>query len=231
MDFAMDTRHSHILEAAVREFIKTGEPVSSQHLYERYRFGVKPAMIRWELNNLADEGFLEQPYHSAGRVPTNRGYEFFAAHALEEAEAHAHIGPRFLSLFERMAWPELLDALSDELGLLGVAADPDGTVYREGLFHLIDRLDWHSRPEVTSVIRDVEDLDEHMKDAEDIFDEDSLKVFVGRKSPVTKSQCLSVVAGKYEVDGESIVILMIGPTRMDYERVARVMKGLKRVKK
>src|SRR3989338_10924172 len=81
----MFDRTADILEAVIEEFINGGEPVSSSHLYKRHNFGIKPAMIRLELEKLADEGFLEQPHHSAGRVPTDRGYEFFAERALEAA--------------------------------------------------------------------------------------------------------------------------------------------------
>ena len=67
----MTDRTAQILEAAIQEFINTGEPVSSGLLYDRYDFGIKPAMIRLELDELEDGGYLEQPHHSAGRVPTD----------------------------------------------------------------------------------------------------------------------------------------------------------------
>src|SRR3989338_8467589 len=74
----LTARSFEILEAATREFIEFGEPVSSNLLYKRHSFGIRPAMILAELGELAERGYLEQPYHSAGRVPSNRGYEFFA---------------------------------------------------------------------------------------------------------------------------------------------------------
>ena len=78
----MNDRASQILEAVIQEFIDTGEPVSSGSLYNKYDFGIKPAMIRLELDALEDGGYLEQPYHSAGRIPTDTGYEFYAKRAL-----------------------------------------------------------------------------------------------------------------------------------------------------
>lgn len=228
-----DARRAEILEAAVREFIRTGDPVSSQHLYDAYGFGVKPAMIRLELSDLTDEGYLEQAHHSAGRVPTNRGYEFFAERALSGADEHPHMNGRLTPLFERMEWRGLLDEFSRELGLLAVAATlEENVVYKDGLENLIDHLDWHSRLEIKSVIRDFEELESRMGDAVKSFDgEDIFKVFVGKKSPVTKSQCLSVVAGSYDMGGEQMFLFAIGPKRMDYEKTARVMKSLKKKSK
>ncbi len=41
----MTDRTAQIFEAAIQEFINTGDPVSSGLLYDRYDFGIKPAMI------------------------------------------------------------------------------------------------------------------------------------------------------------------------------------------
>ena len=48
----MTDRTAQILEAAIQEYINTGDPVSSGLLYDRYDFGIKPAMIRLELDEL-----------------------------------------------------------------------------------------------------------------------------------------------------------------------------------
>ena len=70
-------RGEQILQAVIQGFIDTKEPVSSGWLYNKYDFGIKPAMIRLELDALTQGGYLEQPYHSAGRVPSDAGYEAF----------------------------------------------------------------------------------------------------------------------------------------------------------
>ena len=70
-------RTKSILEAVIKEFAKTGSPVSSSRLYENYDFGIRPARIRSELNSLVKLGYLDRPHTSAGRVPTNKGYVFF----------------------------------------------------------------------------------------------------------------------------------------------------------
>ena len=52
------------------------------------------------------------------------------------------------------------------------------------------------------------------------------EIFVGKKSPVTRSECLSVIAGSYDADGKRVSILAIGPKRMDYKKVIKVFKNL-----
>ena len=224
----MEERTESILEAVVREFIETGEPVSSGSLFDRYDFGIRPAMIRAELNDLTERGYLEQPHHSGGRVPKSRAFEFFASHVLARATENEEGPAPFAKLCARHMWEELAEELSDELGMLGaVGAFPPGVIYKEGLHELINRLDWESRSEVQSVIRDFEEFDERVGRALTMFgNEPDLKVFIGKKSPVTKSENLSVMVQSHEADGERVFFFAIGPRRMDYEKAARVLKGL-----
>ncbi len=223
----MNERTAQILEAAIQGFINTGEPVSSGWLFDNYDFGIRPAMIRLELDALEEGGFLEQPHHSAGRVPTDTGYEFFAKRLLGNVQESHETALR--ELFEERAWPDLLGRLSAELGLLSVAADlARDAVYKTGLEALVDRLDCEDREGLCAVIRDFEGVDERIpRAAEKVGPADGApRVFIGKKSPLTKSENLSVVGGNYKVDGATISIFAIGPKRMDYKKVIRVFKSL-----
>ena len=77
-------RQTEILNNIVREYIDLAQPVPSQLLARKYDFGIKPAMVRIELQKLTDKGFLYQPHTSAGRVPTDKGYRFFVDRLLEK---------------------------------------------------------------------------------------------------------------------------------------------------
>ncbi len=226
----MRQRSAEILEAVIERFINTGEPVSSAVLYESHDFGIKPAMIRLELEALEEDGFLKQPHHSAGRIPTDRGYEFFAERALEFQSAR--IDGDMKNLFEQRAWRNLLSEFSSELKLLGVIADfANNVVYKTGLESLVENLDWENRNEITAVIRDFEGMDECLlqstKNGKDIpcsLEQSELKVFIGKKSPVTKSDNLSVIEGNYMVLGGIVSIFAIGPKRMDYKKTIRMFR-------
>jgi heat-inducible transcriptional repressor len=70
-------RSRRLLATLVREYIETGEPVSSQVLARESGLGVSSATIRNVLAQLEDLGYVHQPHTSAGRVPTDRGYRVF----------------------------------------------------------------------------------------------------------------------------------------------------------
>ena len=83
----LNDRQKNILTKAVFEYINEAAPVSSRCLEERYDLQVSPATIRNELFVLTEEGFLAQPYTSAGRIPTDKGYRFFVDRIAEEEPA------------------------------------------------------------------------------------------------------------------------------------------------
>lgn len=70
-------RSGRLLATLVREYIETGEPVSSQVLARESGLGVSSATVRNILAQLEAEGYVHQPHTSAGRVPTDRGYRYF----------------------------------------------------------------------------------------------------------------------------------------------------------
>src|SRR5471032_3306136 len=76
-------RSKRVLAALVREYIASGEPVASSSLAGAAGLGVSSATVRNILAQLEDEGFVQQPHTSAGRVPTDRGYRFYVDLLLE----------------------------------------------------------------------------------------------------------------------------------------------------
>lgn len=80
----MNTRQQQILEAIIREYVDTTQPVSSGILNKKYNFNASPATIRAEMKKLEETGYLCQPHTSAGRIPTEKGYRFFIGQPSED---------------------------------------------------------------------------------------------------------------------------------------------------
>jgi heat-inducible transcriptional repressor len=81
-------RERRVLSALVREYISSGEPVASSLLVRAAGLDVSSATVRNILARLEDEGFVQQPHTSAGRVPTDRGYRFYVDLLLETKRHH-----------------------------------------------------------------------------------------------------------------------------------------------
>lgn len=69
-------RRLRILIAVVDEYIRTGEPVGSKTVAGIFG-NVSSATIRNDMARLCEQGYLEQPHTSAGRVPTVKGYRAY----------------------------------------------------------------------------------------------------------------------------------------------------------
>jgi heat-inducible transcriptional repressor len=73
----LDGRSKEILRAVISQFIATGAPIGSRTISKMARFGFSSATIRNIMADLEETGYLTQPYTSAGRIPTDRGYRFY----------------------------------------------------------------------------------------------------------------------------------------------------------
>jgi heat-inducible transcriptional repressor len=70
-------RECEILRDVIHTFISSGEPVSSRTVAKLRNHALSSASIRNIMADLEDQGYLAQPYKSAGRVPTASGYHFY----------------------------------------------------------------------------------------------------------------------------------------------------------
>ena len=74
---AITKRQMLILKAIVDDYILTGIPVGSRTLSKREDIRVSSATIRNEMADLEESGYLEQPYTSAGRMPSEKAYRLY----------------------------------------------------------------------------------------------------------------------------------------------------------
>ena len=79
-------RQEKLLDFLIREYISTAEPVSSKALKKVCDLDICGATIRNDLQALTEEGYIEQPHTSAGRIPTKKAYKYFADRIFSEQE-------------------------------------------------------------------------------------------------------------------------------------------------
>ena len=77
-------RKKKILAAVIDEYIATAEPVGSKVIAEKPGIGCSSATVRNELAELVNNGYLEQPHTSAGRIPTALGYRIYVNELMEQ---------------------------------------------------------------------------------------------------------------------------------------------------
>jgi len=82
----LDERKRMILEAVIRDYVETAEPVGSRTIVRKHQLGVSPATVRNEMADLEEMGFLEQPHTSAGRIPSERGFRYYVDCMMEKEQ-------------------------------------------------------------------------------------------------------------------------------------------------
>lgn len=73
----LNARSRQILEALIEEYIACGEPVGSRTISRRQVTNLSPASVRNVMADLEEQGYLESPHTSAGRVPTDKAYRYY----------------------------------------------------------------------------------------------------------------------------------------------------------
>lgn len=108
-----DSRRQAVLSTVIESYLVTGEPVGSHTVSERFAraAGWGSATIRNVMSELEENGLLEQPHTSAGRIPTDLGYRYYVDNMLDSTE----LSENDLSAIESIASGREVTARPDRL--------------------------------------------------------------------------------------------------------------------
>jgi heat-inducible transcriptional repressor len=125
----LSERQQHILRHVVDAYLRDGRPVGSRAIASRDDVEWSSSTVRGELAALEAAGYLTHPHTSAGRVPTDSGYRFYADSLLaSDRPLLARRGPGLeLSRMRREvdeAMRETTSALSRITDLLALVTAP-----------------------------------------------------------------------------------------------------------
>lgn len=82
----LDERKMKILQAIVKNYLETGEPVGSRTISKYTDLNLSSATIRNEMADLEEQGYILQPHTSAGRIPSDKGYRLYVDEMMRERE-------------------------------------------------------------------------------------------------------------------------------------------------
>lgn len=82
----LDERKITILNAVIKNYMESGEPVGSRTISKLPDCSLSSATIRNEMCDLEEMGYLIQPHTSAGRIPSDKGYRFYVDEIMKEKQ-------------------------------------------------------------------------------------------------------------------------------------------------
>jgi transcriptional regulator of heat shock response len=224
----MEKRKEKLLLSVIHEYIKKATPVASKMLAGRGGFKISSATLRNEMADLEEEGYLIQPHTSAGRIPTEAGFNFYLANLPEK---NLEIAGKEKKELERAArvdeFPEkslakVLAELSEEAVILAFGKND---VYYTGLSNLFAKPEFHDQDLVYRIGAVVDHLDEIINE---IFEEteEEIKILLGKKNPFS-ADCGAVVS-KYRGKNKKVgLVAVLGPIRMDYGKNIALVREVK----
>lgn len=118
----LSERKAAILQAVVEGYISTSEPLGSSQIVSAADLDVSSATVRSEMASLEEEGYLQQPHTSAGRVPSDKGYRYFVDTLMEPHTVGRSQQQKVSSFFDK-AQGELEHMLRETSGFLTQLTD------------------------------------------------------------------------------------------------------------
>lgn len=82
----LDERKRKILNAIIKTYLETGEPVGSRTISKYTDLNLSSATIRNEMSDLEEMGYILQPHTSAGRIPSDKGYRLYVDDMLKDKQ-------------------------------------------------------------------------------------------------------------------------------------------------
>lgn len=213
----MDERKLIILNTIIKEHIKTGAPVGSGAIVDKYNLDISPATVRNEMADLEDNGFIVQPYTSAGRIPTEKAYRLYIEKIKEKKirnEDAEMLEKLLISRNEnnfKLAAKEMAKISNNAV----FWAFHRHNLYYTGISNLL------SQPEFaqSNLIYDISSIIDKFDEIVDrIFNDIKYEVAVllGGDNPFS-SICGTILA-KYKYEDNIGVVGILGPMRMNYEK-------------
>lgn len=216
----MNERQNNLLRTIIEHYIKTVQPVSSKFITDSGNFDLSSATIRNEMAELENQGFIFHPHTSAGRIPTEKGYQYYVDNFILDSK----ISRKNQDMMAKSIKSRKGLANSDIKDLAKSIADiSDGAVFvafANNDFYYTGLSNLFAQPEFID-----HRLVYHLSQVVDHFDQVIGKIFlqisgdveisVGRKNPFSPD--CSAIFAKYQTKKDTGLLGILGPTRMDYQ--------------
>ena len=235
----MQVRKDKILAIVVGRYIKTVSPVGSQYITEEHDLDVSPATVRNILADLEEEGYLTHPHTSAGRMPTQHGYRYYVDHLMheiqlleEEKRRISHEYKRHVNQLEDLM-EKTSEVISDLTHYTSIVSldDEQGQKHRiicKGTNYVV------GYPESTDILK-MQAILKILEEKERIMElinrslEEKIKIYIGHEMALKDMESCSLAISRFEKDGVKGRIAVLGPTRMQYDRVVSTLEYISQI--
>lgn len=232
-----EDRKKKVLQAIVKHFVETAQPVGSQTILVSYRFHVSPATIRNDMMSLEEEGYIFQPHTSAGRIPTDKGYRLFVDEMADYKSARMEAIKALKQIQSEYKVEKVKEKLYDAVSLLAratgcasFATSPDNPrTFFLGMSNVLRQPEFSDNIRASEVIEVLEKGDNFVKTLASLDIQNDVRTFIGEENILSQIQSCSIVVSKYEQEGFKGYLGILGPKRMNYPYNIVLLEEVKRL--
>ncbi|MEA3463886.1 MAG: hypothetical protein U9R14_02325 [Patescibacteria group bacterium] len=216
-------RKNFILNTIIKEHIKTGAPVGSEVLVDKYKLDISPATARNEMTALEDEGYIIQPHTSAGRVPTEAAYNLYLENlnGKKLGKEDANALKKALKNKDEAGFKQAAKEMAKISNNAVFWAFHRHNLYYTGISNLLIQPEFAGSNSIYDISIIIDRLDEIINEVYNDV-EYNIKVFIGSDNPF--GNFCSTVLIKYKLGGDVGIFGILGPMRMDYEKNLALVK-------
>jgi len=212
----MENRSQKLLKEIIDIHIKTARPVSSSMLAASRKFDLSSATIRNAMYELEVQGYIAQPHTSAGRMPTVVGYKFYLDNLLNIRNLNSKENKELEDACKKDI-RDLAKLLVDKTNLATIVGFSPSNLYFTGLFNLFSQPEFEDYKMVLSMTKVVDSLEKAMMDIYHRIDKPM--VLIGAENPFS-SDCSVAITPL----GGGKLLAILGPMRMDYNKVLALLE-------
>lgn len=219
-------RKDRILAITIEQYIRTVAPVSSAFIVQRLPWDLSSATIRNILAELEEEGYLTHPHTSAGRIPTQKGYRYYVDNLMEEIQLLEDEKKRIKSEYESESreLELLLDKTSQVISDIThyttiISVDGwNNKIFCRGTSFIVGYPDPQDIHKISYILNTLEEKEQLLQLLNQNLRK-KIEIFIGQEIRLTEIENCSLVVSSYQSHRTSGRVAVLGPTRMDYERV------------
>lgn len=220
-----EERKKKVLQAIVKHFVETAEPVGSNTILVSYQFHVSPATIRNDMMSLENEGLIFQPHTSAGRIPTDKGYRAFVDEIADFEKARKEVRKALITIKKEHKTQKIRERLHNAVSLMARATNlvsfattPDNErTFFLGMSNVLKQPEFAN--DTVRACKVIEVLEKHNNFVNTLNNLDitnQVKAFIGEENILSQIQSCSILVTKYQKDGFEGYFGILGPKRMRY---------------
>lgn len=234
MTIDREKRQTKVLEIIIKTHVKTAYPVGSGYISKA--LGLSSATIRNAMAQLEDEGYVRQPYTSAGRIPTDLGYRKYVDNitSFQSLSQDDVIAGVKRCVHNKRVFDEVIEAVSHAISEMtnytGLALSRGNKLYFDGIYRMFELPEFREITMARRFLRILEERRELTRLMSKDLESTGTKIRIGRENKSEGLKEYTIITSTYKVHNSvSGNVGVIGPIRMRYEEVVPAIESLAQV--